>query len=260
MEGLSLDKTIFESITINHSNEANRPWIVLINGLFASLNSWDMHLEYLTPRFNVLRYNGPGQGDVSEMDSVPTLTDQVVILKEILDHVEVEKAFLFGISNGGRVALKFAEIFPERVERVFSLGTYDKLVPELRLKLESWLEASRAGGNDLRFKVSTPWIFGESFLKNEVEKVEMFKTLNRMKPSMIGEKLIESALLDEEVDLTKVEVPVDFFVGEEDILTTREMHLNMAKLCRQSSLGYLKGGHASVLEYPQNMVRILESI
>lgn len=258
MGELSLDKIIFESITVDKANSANKPWIVLINGLFAGLNSWDLHIPYLTPYFNVIRYNGPGQGSVESLDSVPTLSDQVQLLEEILDHLEIESAYLLGISNGARVALKFAEIYPRRVARVFSLDTYDKLGPELRMKLESWLDASRAGGNDLRFKVSTPWIFGESFLKNEVEKVEFFKELNRSKPSQIGERLIESALLDEAVDLTKIEVPVDFFVGEEDILTTRELHLEMATRCRQSSLGYLRGGHASVLEYPQNISRILE--
>lgn len=255
-----MDKTIFDSLTIDKSEASDKPWIVLINGLFAGLNSWDLHIPYLTPHFNIIRYNGPGQGSVECLDSVPTLADQVDILLEILNHVEIEKAYLLGISNGARVGLKFAEIYPNRVERVLSLDTYDKLVPELKMKLESWLEASRAGGNDLRFKVSTPWIFGESYLKNESEKVEIFKELNREKPSIIGEKLIESALLGEEIDLTRIEVPVDFFVGEEDILTPREMHLEMATKCSRSSLGYLKGGHASVLEYPQNIVRILEGL
>lgn len=254
-----MDKSILNSIEIHRATNESKPWIVLINGLFAGLRSWDQHISFLEPQFNIARYNGPGQGESLHLESVPTLSDQVMILKEILDHIEVEKPYLLGISNGGRVALKFAEIFPERVERVISLDTYDKLVPELKMKLESWLEASKAGGNDLRFKVSTPWIFGESFLKDEFEKVKVFQTLNRNKPQLIGERLIESALLDEQIDIGKISVPVNFFVGEEDILTTKEMHLEMARKCPQSSLGYLKGGHASVLEYPDNMQRILES-
>lgn len=255
-----MDNYFLDSIVIDQANQSNKPWIVLVNGLFASLNSWDEHVKMLKPFFNIVRYNGPGQGTHNELNEVPTLIQQVDILNNILNHLEKERIYLLGISNGARVAMKYSEVYPERVIKVVSIDTYNTLVPELKLKLQSWLNASVEGGNDLRFHVSTPWIFGESFLKLNFSKVEMFKKLNRSKPAIVGENLIKSALLEEEIDLAKLKCPVSFFVGEEDILTPKNLHEEMQSQCQDATLGVLRGGHASVLEFPENLNTILESL
>lgn len=260
MGELSLDNYFLDSIVIDQASHSNKPWIVLVNGLFASLNSWDEHVKMLKPYFNIIRYNGPGQGTHNSLDEVPTLGHQVEILNTILNHLEREKVYLLGISNGARVAMKYSEVYPDRVIKIISIDTYNKLVPELKLKLQSWLSASLEGGNDLRFHVSTPWIFGESFLKMNFSKVEMFKKLNRSKPAFVGENLIKSALLEEEINLAKLKCPVSFFVGEEDILTPKNLHEEMQAQCQDATLGVLRGGHASVLEFPENLNTILEAL
>ncbi len=58
MGELSLDNYFLDSIVIDQASHSNKPWIVLVNGLFASLNSWDEHVKMLKPYFNIIRYNG----------------------------------------------------------------------------------------------------------------------------------------------------------------------------------------------------------
>ena len=67
---------------ITYSNKANSPWIVLINGLFVNKSSWDQHIKYLTPRFNVLTYDCKGQAEKEVLRSTYNLESHVSDLKE----------------------------------------------------------------------------------------------------------------------------------------------------------------------------------
>ena len=245
---------------ISYSNNANRPWIVLINGLFVNKNSWDLHLEYLE-KYNVLRYDCVGQAEDEVLHRPYSLESHVSNLKELLDELDISQVSLLGISNGGRIALKFAELHSTRVQKVITGDTYDILSNSLKLKLESWLYASQAGGNKLRFKVSTPWIFGETLINEKPELITYFENLSEERSQINSENLIKTALRQEDqIDLSKIQNEILFYVGEEDLLTTVKDHKLMAMKCHNAQFIKVKGGHASLLEYPENLNIIMEKL
>ena len=249
MEELSLDKTT----AIHKSKNSDAPWIVFVNGLFADYNSWDQAISLLGDNYHILRYNSRGQGGDESLKSIFSLSEQVHYLVSLLDRFHISKATIIGISNGGRVALSLAQNYPARVQRIFVADSYAKLDEGLKYKLESWLSASRLGGNELRFKVSTPWIFGDTFLEQKPEVLDYFLKKVQFKNQENSEYLILSALEDDEINLERIRVPVHFLVGEEDRLTPPEKHLEMHQQTLNSTLDIIRGGHASLLEYPENI-------
>ncbi len=233
--------------------EEHKPWIILINGLFASLESWNQSLECLSSHFRVLRYDGRGQGKGPRPTSGYDLKDLTADLKTILDEEKIKRAYLLGLSNGGRVALNFAALYPERVIAISASDTYAVVTPLLKLKLSSWLEANRLGGPSLRFKVAAPWIWGETITNKKPELIEQYRKLASLEKIHVTEGLIRGAMSDHAIDLQAIACPVLLTVGEEDLLTPSFTHTQMRDSIIHCELKVIKGGHASLLENAESI-------
>ena len=93
------------------SNGSGTP-IVLIHAGYLDCRMWDNQFEMLSKNNMVIRYDVRGYGRSSELNG--TYSD-AKDLKNILDNLELKKAILIGVSNGGRIALDFAVGYPELV-------------------------------------------------------------------------------------------------------------------------------------------------
>ncbi|MEK6256264.1 MAG: alpha/beta hydrolase [Chloroflexota bacterium] len=99
--------------------------LVLLHAGIADSGMWDGHFERYSEHYRVIRYDlrGFGQSKIPS-GSYSGYQD----LASLLDHLEIEKAHVLGISNGGRVAIDFAIAFPKRVDKLVlsapSVGGY----------------------------------------------------------------------------------------------------------------------------------------
>lgn len=224
------------------------PWVVLINGLFADLTSWNDSIELLN-EYNVLTYNGRGQGEAPVLDHAYDLDEQVEDLYQLIQSKNLKKIALIGLSNGGRVALKFASQYPELVWALVPCDTYGNVSTLLKLKLESWLKAHHEGGATLRFDVATPWVWGESLIDKNPELVSHYRELSKKSNENNIINLIKGALTGE-VNLKKIKAPTLLIVGDEDLLTPVTQHIKLKNEITNSVLSVVRGGHASLLENP----------
>ena len=161
-----------------------------------------------------------------------------------------------GISNGGRISLKFASLYPEKCLKVVACDTYDEVTEIMNMKIKSWLKAQEIGDQEHRFDISSPWIFGESFVNNNKDLLENFRenASSQNKDAIAG--LIRGALSGY-VELEKIKSPVLYLVGEEDILTPYDLHKRMCQKTKISDVKKISGGHASLYEYPENMEKFV---
>ena len=90
--------------------------LVLAHGYCASRKMWRHQIPVLSPRYQVIAYDARGHG----LSSAPpgeesyTLERLVEDLREVLDHLGVERAHLAGHSMGGATVAGFAARYPER--------------------------------------------------------------------------------------------------------------------------------------------------
>jgi|GEM_PF-451692 len=241
---------------VANSEDQHKPWMILVNGLFASRHSWSEVKAHLTKHFRVLTYDGRGQGEGPRPIGPYRFDEAVTDLKELLDSAGIFSAHFLGISQGGRIALKFAELFPGRVLGTIACDTYSEITPLLGLKINSWLMAHRIGGALHRFDTAAPWIWGESLLTERPELYEFYRTRSNVENPRVVERLIESSL-DGHINLEKIVTPVLYAVGEEDVLTPISLHQKMKARTRGSDLVVIRGGHASILEYPASISEII---
>ena len=90
--------------------------LVLVNSLGSDLRMWDPQVESLARHFRVIRYDCRGHGE-SDVPAGPTTIGRLgADLIALLDHLNVERAHLCGLSLGGLTALWVAAHHPMRVE------------------------------------------------------------------------------------------------------------------------------------------------
>ncbi len=238
------------------------PKVVLLNGIFQRLESWDPVLPYLEG-YTLLRYDMRGQGESEAPEGPYPPEVHAGDLLGLLDRLGWEEAVLVGLSNGGIVAMTLALRAPKRVRALVLACTTPYLDPALRAKVESWLHALRAGGTPLRLRVALPWIFGARFLNGHPELLgeEGLRALQAQAP---GEAAQERLLLgflglrDLRPALQGLGLPALVLYGEEDLLFPRPYALALAEALG-ARLQALPTGHAAPLEDPRAFAQAVRS-
>jgi len=234
------------------------PRVVLLNGLFQRLESWDLVLPHLQG-FAILRYDMRGQGESEAPEGPYTPRVHAQDLLGLLDRLGWKEAVLVGLSNGGIVALTLALMAPERVQGLVLACTTPYLDTALRAKVEPWLHALRAGGTLLRLRVALPWVFGACFLNAHPELLaeEGLKALAAQAPGEAAqERLLQGflALEDLRPGLKALGLPALVLFGEEDLLFPKAYAQALAESLG-ARLAALPNGHAAPLEDPLAFAR-----
>ncbi|WP_336907348.1 alpha/beta fold hydrolase [Aestuariivirga sp.] len=81
--------------------------IALVHGLGLNRHSWQWQVPALSRHFRVITFDLHGHGD-SSVPRTPSLTVFSEQLAELLDHLGIAKASVFGFSLGGMIARRFA--------------------------------------------------------------------------------------------------------------------------------------------------------
>jgi pimeloyl-ACP methyl ester carboxylesterase len=93
--------------------------IVLLHGWAVDRRIWAPQVEMLADRFHLIALDRRGFGGST---APPGLAKEIGDLFAILARLEIEQAFIVGMSQGGRVALRFAATHPKRVRGLVLQG------------------------------------------------------------------------------------------------------------------------------------------
>ena len=115
------------------SNDGKKIWydimgngepLVLIGGSSLVHRQWDFMLPILRDHFKVILYDQRGAGLSDRTPTGITVEQWVDDLKMILDEIGVEKAHVFGTSNGSFIVIRFAAKYPERTGTIIHYGMH----------------------------------------------------------------------------------------------------------------------------------------
>lgn len=97
------------------------PLIFIHPPVLSSVN-FAYQLKELSKHFTVITFDIRGHG--KSQPSAQTLTYSLIVedMKEIMDHLNIEKAFVCGYSTGGSIALEFLLTAPERALGAILVG------------------------------------------------------------------------------------------------------------------------------------------
>jgi pimeloyl-ACP methyl ester carboxylesterase len=112
---------------------------------------WRPWLEALAPRHTYIRYDQRGCGlSDTEVDDF-SLDAWIGDLEAVVDHLQLKRFPLLGMSQGGAVAIGYAVRHPERVSKLVLVGAYGRgaarrsHLPQARLEAETLVNLVRLG-------------------------------------------------------------------------------------------------------------------
>lgn len=224
--------------------------MVLLNGLFADLHSWDAVVEDLAEHFHVLRYNSRGQGNAPLGEGLFELNDQVDDLLYLLEKHQIQSTHLLGLSHGGRIGLALAERAPDKVQRMALSCCFANPDALVKAKLNSWQKASKIGGGEHRFDMALPWIWSQELLEQSAELIKSYREKASGTPQKVIDKLIHAALSGS-VETSCIKVPTLLLAGREDLLTPAWKVRELSQELPFCEYLECEGAHSFLLERPQ---------
>ncbi len=96
--------------------------VVLLHGAMGSIQQWVALTEKLMPQIEVYSFNFSGHGS-NTAEHEYSIDRFVSDTLDFLDRHQLDIVNFFGYSMGGYVALAFAKQYPERVNKIMTLGT-----------------------------------------------------------------------------------------------------------------------------------------
>lgn len=239
--------------------------LLLVNGLTMDTTTWDALAQILGQEHAVIRYDGRGQGRSDKPDG-PYLTMQhAADLVALLDHLELDRVHLIGLSNGGLVSLVAAgELAASQAERIASVTVIDSFAEvdvALQLILDSWRAALDAGGSALRFDVATPWVWGHEFLTQHRDEVLALRDKAAQADPTVVRALIDGLrdFGNAYQSVAAIRCPLLIVVGADDVLTPPRYSKAILEYARNARLEILPGaGHAAPIERPHHVADAIE--
>jgi pimeloyl-ACP methyl ester carboxylesterase len=98
--------------------------LVLIGGSSLVRRQWDFMVPLLQDHFKVILYDQRGAGLSDRSPEGITIDQWADDLKIILDEIRVDKAHIFGTSNGSFIVVRFAAKYPERTGAIVHYGMH----------------------------------------------------------------------------------------------------------------------------------------
>ncbi len=96
------------------------PTVVLMHGGMLDRHMWDEQFELLAKTHRVLRYDASAHGNST---LPPDVYWDHADLRELMNHLEIERAVLVGLSLGGKTAINLALEDPQRVEAIVAVSS-----------------------------------------------------------------------------------------------------------------------------------------
>ena len=109
-----------------YGKKGNTP-IVLIHGLGCDHNMYQPQIEKYTKKgYYLITPDMRGHGKSSKVKTL-TLTDWTEDIYDLIEHLDLNKVVLLGISMGGVIAQKFITRYPEKVRKLILSDTFAEL-------------------------------------------------------------------------------------------------------------------------------------
>jgi 3-oxoadipate enol-lactonase len=108
---------------------ANDQPVVLLHALATSSALWAPQLPAWSAQFRVISIDLPGHGKSALMPGVASMADYALAVRQVLDHMGVDRAAFVGLSLGGMVAQAFALAYPKRTAALVLAHTSARTYP-----------------------------------------------------------------------------------------------------------------------------------
>ena len=242
-------------IDLYYETHGEGPALVLAHGGGGNHLSWWQQVPALSPRYRCVTFDHRGFGDSRDVTDGPGPNAYVEDLRQLLDHLGIEKAALVGQSMGGWTVLGFAAAFPERASALVLCDTTAGMDDAEVIRAQAALRETTTGS---LAQVLTR-AHAADFPQRDPVRCFLYQQitgLNRhvppkLIPILMGMKHRMDVIIEKRV-------PTMLIVGEEDgLIAPRIMEIMAQRIPRARLLKVSGAGHSVYFERPDEFNRAL---
>ncbi len=111
-------KLVLHGHDLSYVDSGEGPAVLFIHGILGSQKQWLRLVDKMDDDHRVVVPDLFGHGDSAKPVGDYSLSAHAATLRDLLDHLEIERVTLVGHSLGGGIAMQFFYLFPERVDRL----------------------------------------------------------------------------------------------------------------------------------------------
>lgn len=236
-----------------------RPVLVFANSLGTDFRIWRDVIVRLVGEVGIVLYDKRGHGLSDAPDGPYAMDDHVADLGGLLDHLEIRKATICGLSVGGMIALGLFRDRPELVRSLILCDTAPKIGTE-KLWNDRIDTVRNKGLAALADPVMERW-FTPDFRRPDNAEYLGYRNMLTRQP-VEGYAGTCAAIRD--ADLTDVArtltVPASCVVGDQDGSTPPDLVAAMAKAIPDARFDVIKDcGHIPCVEQPVALADIIRA-
>jgi len=248
-----------EGASLRVRSAGEGPAVVLVHGWALDLDMWRAQMDQLADRYRVIAFDRRGFGRSS---GVPAIQQDVHDIDRLLDCLDVSHAAIVGMSQGARVALRWALKHPQRALCLVLDGPpaegWSQSVGTREIPIDDYRHRIRLEGVDA---------FRRSWLQHPFMQLQ---TRSPCAHRLLHEIVVRYPALDLQMseqpqlpllgerDLLGVNVPTLVISGEHDSLQRQSIAARMVKALPDARLKVLRdAGHLGALDDPHAYVEAL---
>ena len=253
-----------DGVRIHYQEKGTGTSLVLIHGYTSSTYSWKDVFEPLAKTFHVIAIDLKGFGFSGKPDGDYTRRAQAVLVAHLLEHLNIEKAWLCGNSMGGEVALNVALASPQRVAGLILIDSAGVEVPGSGSLAPSYLLIPGVGRILIALSLTSDKLVRQGLQKSfyDDSKVTDDRVANYYRPLQTrGGQLAalrartQFSMFPVEPNLGQINVPTLILWGAQDALIPLAAGIKMSKLIKNSELVVFDNcGHVPQEEMPTRTV------
>ena len=224
--------------------------LLLIPGLGMTCRGWDPIIPELAQHFTLILPDNRAMGLSAAKRGARSVAELSVDLLELLDHLQLDRAHVIGLSFGGIVAQRLVIDHPSRVDRLVLVSCADRFSPYLRQVAMLLRHGLRPFPSDLVTRVVELLSTSPQFLDANDQLIEQRigakgSTSERKTVTMQLRCLAHSELPLEEFRILR---PTLVIAGEDDRLIPACYARKMAQRIPGSRFLLIRGGGHNALQ------------
>lgn len=114
-----------KGISVFYTDTGSGRTLVFLHGFLENSSIWKSFIPTLSKKNRVVCIDLLGHGKTECLGYIHTMEQMAEAVKSVLDHLKIERAYFFGHSMGGYVALSFAEQY---INSIIGLGLINSTV------------------------------------------------------------------------------------------------------------------------------------
>ena len=116
-------KVVLHGHELSYTDSGTGPAVLFVHGILGSQRQWNRLVDKVDDTHRVIVPDLFGHGDSAKPMGDYSIGAHAAALRDLLDHLELDRVTLVGHSLGGGITMQFHYLFPERVDRVVLIAS-----------------------------------------------------------------------------------------------------------------------------------------